>query len=87
VGNKPFFAVEYELSSETKSKQFGLAAAFAGAAGIGNGGPGTLDEFMQTLPDNMVPTKSGNTLFLTGSGVTATADVVDLTFKSTSPAN
>jgi Protein of unknown function (DUF4038) len=87
VGNKPFFAVEYELSSGTKSKQMGLAAAFAGAAGIGNGGPGTLDEFMQTLPGNMVSSKSGNSLFLTGSGVTATANLVDLTFKLTSPTN
>jgi Protein of unknown function (DUF4038) len=87
VGTKPFLAAEYEYTSETKSKPMGLAAAFAGAAGIGNGGPGTLDEFMQNLPDNMVPSKSGNRLFLTGSGVTAIADLTDLTFKLSSPTN
>lgn len=82
VGDKPFFAVEYELTSEIKSMQLGLAAAFAGAAGIGNGGPGTLDEFMQNLPDNVVSSRYGNNLFLTGSGVTATADLDNLTFNN-----
>jgi hypothetical protein len=48
---------------------------------VGNGAPGSLDEFMASLPDNMVPSRSGNNLYLTGSGIVAVADLINLTFS------
>jgi Protein of unknown function (DUF4038) len=86
VGDKPFLAAEYDLTGGANCTRLGLAAAFAGAAGIGNGAPGTLDEFMQILPGNMSFTRSGTNLFMTGSGVTASADLINLTFNRSSSA-
>jgi hypothetical protein len=80
IGTKPLLFAEYEHGIIMPSFQKGLAAAFAGSAGVGNGAPGTLDEFMASLPDNMVPSRSGNHLYLTGSGIHAIADLTNLTF-------
>jgi hypothetical protein len=81
IGNKPLLFAEYEHGIILPSFQKGLAAAFAGSAGVGNGAPGALDEFMSSLPDNMVPSRSGNKLYLTGSGIVAVADLINLTFS------
>jgi hypothetical protein len=37
---------------------------------------------MASLPDNMVPSRAGNKLYLTGSGKIAVADLLNLTFSS-----
>ncbi|MBX4190093.1 DUF4038 domain-containing protein [Candidatus Parcubacteria bacterium] len=81
LGTKPVMATEYELNSPSIGAQKGLAAAFAGAIGAGTGAPSALDEFMATLPDNMTPSRNGSILTLTGSGVTATADMNSMTFS------
>jgi hypothetical protein len=81
VGNKPLLFAEYERGTGVAAFQKGLAAAFAGSAGVGNGAPGTLDELMASLPDNMVPSRSGNNLYLTGSGMIAVADLINLIFS------
>ena len=81
IGNKPLLFAEYEHGIIVPSFQKGLAAAFAGSAGVGNGAPGSLDEFMASLPDNMVPSRFGNNLYLTGSGMVAVADLINLTFS------
>jgi hypothetical protein len=81
VGKKPLLFAEYEHFATVPSYQKGLAAAFAGSAGVGNGAPGALDEFIANLPDDMVPSRSGNYLYLRGSGFVAVADPVNLTFS------
>lgn len=78
---KPFIASEYYRAEGFTAKQLGLAAAFANAAGTGNGAPSGLDEFMSTLPDNMMSSRDGNILTLTGGGVTATANMLTLEFS------
>ena len=87
VGNKPLVFSEYQQQNNdgltTLAQQHGLAGAFAGAAGYGNGGPPGLAAFMEDLPSGMTPSRVGDVLTLTGSGVTATADISDLTFGST----
>jgi len=93
IGGKPFFAGEYSRASEStnnvRSKQQGLAAAFAGAAGSGNGAPGGLDEFMAQLPDNMSPSRNGDILTLVGGVplVTATANMntLEMTLNGSTP--
>jgi hypothetical protein len=79
LGNKPLLFAEYERGVSTSSLQKGLAAAFARSAGVGNGAPAGLHDFMANLPDNMVPSRSGNNLYLTGSGIVAMADLMNLT--------
>lgn len=79
LGNKPFVAAEYDVEGSTAAKQRGLAAAFAGAAGTGNGAPSGLDEFMQGLPNGLTSTKSGNMLSLQGSGGLAQVNMTNLT--------
>ena len=81
ISSKPFIAGEYDMDGRLLADQRGLAAAFAGIAGTGNGAPGELDEFMAALPDNMFPSRSGNILRLQGSGVTAVADMNSLSFQ------
>jgi hypothetical protein len=83
LGNKPFLAAEYDVDGGTLAQQRGLAAAFANAAGAGNGAPPTLDEFMATLPDNLTPSRNGSILTLEGNGVIATADMNTLEFSKT----
>lgn len=78
LNGKPFIAGEYDLNGGNTPLQQGLAAAFAGAAGATNGAPGGLDEFMATLPGNLTPSRNGNTLTLSGGGVTATAQIDSL---------
>lgn len=73
----PLLFAEYEHGIIVSSFQKGLAAAFAVSEGVGNGAPGSLDEFMASLPDNMVPSRSGNNLYLTGSGKVAVADLLN----------
>ena len=89
LGNKPLLFAEYERGISTAAFQKGLAAAFARSAGVGNGAPAKLHNFMANLPDNMVPSRSGTNLYLTGSGMVAVADLINLTFSiegSTPPA-
>ncbi len=83
IGNKPFIAGEYYSQTLTGRdfKRLGLAAAFAGAAGVGDGAPPGLYDFMERLPDGMTTSSSGNKLYLQGSGVTAVADMGSLTFE------
>jgi hypothetical protein len=80
IGNKPLLFAEYKRGAGFTASQKGLAAMFGGSAGVGNGAPKGLAQFMEALPDGMVPWRSGSTLFLTGSGVTAEADVATLNF-------
>jgi hypothetical protein len=79
---KPFIASEYDdMKDKTDTAEglrIGLATAFAGAAGVGNGAPPDLDEFMAALPDRMKPSRQGTSFTLTGGGVTATANLGDV---------
>jgi hypothetical protein len=85
LDNKPLLAAEYEKGDSLEAQRKGLAAAFAGAAGVGNGGPPGLAAFMQSLPDGMTPSRSGNILMLKGSGVTAIANLATLEFMKMGP--
>ena len=80
LGNKPLLFSEYQKLVSFQSQQEGLAAAFAFTAGVGNDAPDGLGEFMATLPDDMVPSRNGNILTLTGAGVVAHADMTTLEF-------
>jgi hypothetical protein len=82
IGNKPLLFAEYKRGAGFTASQKGLAAMFGGSAGVGNGAPKGLAQFMESLPDGMVPWRNGNTLFLSGSGVTAEADISTLTFSA-----
>ena len=77
---KPLLFAEYQKGGSFTATQEGLAAAFAGSAGVGNGAPVGLAEFIAKLPDNMVPSRSGNILTLTGSGIVAHANMTTLEF-------
>ncbi|MGH7162258.1 MAG: hypothetical protein ACREID_02140 [Planctomycetota bacterium] len=71
VGNKPLVAGEYDFDGGSNDDLKGFGAAFAPCAGCGNGAPKGLAAFMSGLPDGMTSTRSGDTITLTGSGVTA----------------
>jgi len=81
IGAKPLIGAEYDLDDDFGSQQRGLAAAFAWTAGVGNGAPVSLDEFMAALPDDMVPSRSGDTLCLQSGDVVATADMNTLDYS------
>jgi hypothetical protein len=83
VGNKPLIAAEYVPPGGADAAQMGLAAAFAGAAGLGTGAPGRLDAFMAALPGGMTYARSGDILTMSGGGVRARADMGTLQFTKT----
>jgi hypothetical protein len=74
----PIMQSEYIDPGQSNVKHLGVAAAFAHAAGLGNGAPEGFVEFMQSLPDSMTASQSGDILILTGGGVTAKADLSDV---------
>ncbi|MGH7163003.1 MAG: hypothetical protein ACREID_05930, partial [Planctomycetota bacterium] len=80
LGNKPFVAGEYDLDGGFGARAKGLSAAFAGAAGTGNGAPAEIDEFMAALPDGMTAARVGDIATLTGGAAVAVANLSTLTF-------
>lgn len=78
---RPLIGMEYDLDDGDNDERLGLAAAFGGTAGVGNGAPKGLAEFMQGLPAGMTSSRSGDIATLEGGGVTATADMRALTFQ------
>jgi hypothetical protein len=80
LSGRPFIAGEYTLGDDAGGEVLGLAAAFAGAAGAGNAAPADLDEFMTTLPDGLIPSRSNSMLYLKNSGFTATANMATRQF-------
>ena len=71
---KPFLAAEYDnLHGGRLARERGLAAVFAGAAGVGNGAPAGLAAFFETLPDGVQPAREGDALLLSAPGVRARA--------------
>jgi hypothetical protein len=74
----PMIHSEYIAPGQSNAKHLGVAAAFAHAAGLGNGAPKGLVDFMQSMPDSMKASLSGDILILTGGGVTAKADMSDI---------
>jgi len=77
---KPLIGAEYDHNRDDNARRRGLAASFANAAGIGNGAPAGLDEFMATLPSGMISSREGSKLYLKGSGITAVAEMDTLKF-------
>ena len=78
---KPLIGMEYDLLGGSNDERLGLAAAFGGAVGVGNGAPKGLAPFMSSLPGGMVSSRSGNKATLKGGGVTATANLDTLKFS------
>jgi hypothetical protein len=78
---KPLIGMEYDLAGGDNAERLGLAAAFGGMVGVGNGAPEGLTEFMQGLPAVMTSSRSGDIAVLEGGGVTATAEMTSLTFQ------
>jgi hypothetical protein len=65
VGGKPFLTSEYNANMPG-AKALGLAADFAGAAGVETGAPSGLAEFMEPQPDLTSPRREGSKLLLIG---------------------
>lgn len=72
---RPFLAAEYDHDGGEAAMRRGAAAAFAGAAGNGNGAPPGLSRYMASLPDGAVPARDGSTLTLQGDGITVMIDM------------
>jgi hypothetical protein len=83
LGDKPLIAFEYDLDGGDNDERLGLAAAFGGAEGVGNGAPGGLAAFMQGLPTGMQSSRGQGQTHLIGGGVSASADMTTLTFSVT----
>jgi len=79
---KPLIAMEYDLQGGDNDDRLGLAAAFGGAHGVGNGAPSGLAAFMAALPGAMTSSRTDTHAQLAGGGVTAAADMGALTFQT-----
>ena len=77
---KPLIAMEYDLDDGSNDDRLGLAAAFGGARGVGNGAPLGLAAFMAGLPESMSSSRTDTHAALEGGGVTAVADLGSLSF-------
>ncbi len=78
---KPFIAMEYDLEGGTEDERLGLAAAFGGAQGVGNGAPPGLAAFMEGLPAGMTRSRTWTRAATKGAGVAATAHMKTLEFR------
>jgi hypothetical protein len=78
---KPLFAMEYDLDGGDEDERRGLAAAFGGAAGVGNGAPVGLARFMASLPPGMKRSRTWSRAQLEGAETAALADMKTLAFR------
>jgi len=79
---KPMIGMEYDLDDGDNDDRLGLAVAFGGAVGVGNGAPSGLASFMAGLPAGMTSSRTGTHATLDGGGVTAVADMAAMTFAT-----
>ncbi len=79
---KPLIGMEYDLNGGDNDDRLGLAAAFGGAVGVGNGAPAGLASFMAGLPANMTSSRTNTHATLEGGGITAVADMGTLSFST-----
>ena len=80
LGDKPLIAMEYDLDDGDNDDRLGLAGAFGGARGVGNGAPMGLAAFMESLPASMTSSRDDTHAYLDGDGTHAEADMNALTF-------
>lgn len=71
---KPVFAMEYDLQGGLEDERLGLAAAFAGAVGVGNGAPSGLARFMEQVPPGANRSRTRHEARLQGPSAQAVAD-------------
>jgi hypothetical protein len=81
MGGRALIAVDYAAANGGEHEARGLAAAFALAAGLGNGAPRGLARLIESLPLDVAASRDGTSLVLSGSKARAEADANTLTFR------